>query len=116
MIESNFIQQVNRYFNYGYVNKPGKILSWIHPAIAMKFDAGKISECFKKLENNSSFVNNLDIHLPYYKTNNENLSKIFAHLQQFLKSEIKHAIVHGSLATGEEINYSDFDGLIIIKD
>ncbi len=33
-----------------------------------------------------------------------------------LRDDLVHAVVHGSLATGEEIPYSDFDGIVILKD
>ena len=40
------------------------------------------------------------------------MKKEIAEISQYLKL----AVVHGSYATGEEIAYSDFDGLIVISD
>jgi len=33
-----------------------------------------------------------------------------------MQDDLVQAVVHGSLATGEEIPYSDFDGIVILKD
>jgi predicted nucleotidyltransferase len=51
-----------------------------------------------------------------YNGSNPFVKKISGFLGSHLKEDLVCAAVHGSLATGEEIPFSDFDGLLILKD
>lgn len=46
----------------------------------------------------------------------ECVHKLIKYLESELKADLVDAFVHGSLATDEELNYSDFDALLIFKD
>lgn len=57
----------------------------------------------------------ISITIPPYSGNNPFVLEMKSALSE-LKNDLAYAFVHGSLATGEEVVYSDFDGLLIIKD
>jgi predicted nucleotidyltransferase len=50
-----------------------------------------------------------------YKGQNEHVHRMMSFLSEHLKDDLIGAYVHGSLGTGEEIAYSDFDALVILK-
>jgi hypothetical protein len=51
-----------------------------------------------------------------YSGANLHVQKMKTFMKRQLSGDLVAAYVHGSLATGEEIAYSDFDGLVILKD
>ena len=55
--------------------------------------------------------------VPCYQGKNESVLKLMAELNQtILKQYIHGAYLHGSLASEEEINYSDLDALVILSE
>lgn len=56
----------------------------------------------------------IKISIPPYTGTNQGVLDMKMALQD-LKKDLAYAFVHGSLAIGEEIAYSDFDGLIVLK-
>jgi hypothetical protein len=50
-----------------------------------------------------------------YKGNNRYVYEMIKYLEKNLKNDLYGAYLHGSLATYEECNYSDFDAVVIIK-
>ena len=56
----------------------------------------------------------IKISIPPYTGTNQGVLDMKLALQD-LKKDLAYAFVHGSLAIGEEIAYSDFDGLIVLK-
>jgi hypothetical protein len=56
------------------------------------------------------------IQIPPYDGPNPHVQKMMRFVGSQLSESVVGAYVHGSLATGEEIAYSDFDALVVIKD
>ncbi len=56
------------------------------------------------------------IHIPKYDGTNECAERIRISFRKASPSGVLCALVHGSVACGDEIPYSDFDGLVILKD
>ena len=56
----------------------------------------------------------MSIDFPAYTGKNEHIILLKNELQS-IRRHLAGAFVHGSFATGEEISYSDFDGLIILS-
>jgi len=84
--------------------------------LSMRFDADKIRTIYKESNRVKISKVNSEIVLPFYDGSNETVIAIGKYLKTSLQSEIAHAIIHGSIATDEILPYSDFDGLIILKD
>lgn len=109
---------INRYFNYGYTGRAGKIISVIAPEPARQQAAKKICHSFQAHSANTrQHPDSVSISytIPKFETGNQALSEISAYIKTNLEPYIHAAVVHGSVATGEIINYSDYDGLVVIK-
>tara|TARA_Y100001958_G_C21090547_1_gene443784 strand:+ start:96 stop:932 length:837 start_codon:yes stop_codon:yes gene_type:complete len=61
-------------------------------------------------------MKNVEISVPYYDHGLPLIDKIFQLIDKSFSHLFHSVIVHGSVATNEVISYSDFDGLLIIKD
>lgn len=105
---------LNRLINGGYLTPSGGMLSAFFPKYLFRRNARLISKLYRnsKTESNSA---ELAITIPPYSGKHPQLIEMMSALAE-IRNEIRLAVVHGSIATGEEIEYSDFDGLIIIAD
>lgn len=54
--------------------------------------------------------------IPAYNYDNSYVKKIKSLIEKKYDFLFKAVIIHGSLGTNEDINFSDFDGLLIVKD
>ena len=104
---------LNRYINGGYFTPSGGMLSAFSPKFLFHRNATVICKLYSG-HNFKSDSEQEDINIPAYSGSNEYLLKMNKALLA-LRPSLKAALVHGSFATGEEIAYSDFDGLIIIS-
>lgn len=104
---------LNRYINGGYFTPSGGMLSAFSPKFLFHRNATVICKLYSG-HNFKSDSEQEDINIPAYSGSNEYLLKMNKALMT-LRPSLKAALVHGSFATGEEITYSDFDGLIIIS-
>lgn len=116
MDETNFISHLNRFFNYGYSGKVDKLAACIDLSMALQMNASNISKRFKSFSPASDSNETVTLQLSVYDGKNEVVNKLGEYLSANIKDAISHAIIHGSVATGEENNYSDFDGLVVLKD
>jgi len=115
MQNRNFQSLLGKYFAGGWLTiTDGLISSFFHSFILQK-NASKVIEAFKleKITKGNEPIQTLSI--PAYDGNNEGVKLMVNSLKE-LEADVYAAFVHGSFATNEEINYSDFDGLIIIRD
>ncbi|REJ84079.1 MAG: nucleotidyltransferase domain-containing protein [Bacteroidetes bacterium] len=91
------------------------ILSLAHPLLPFKRHTREVIDEWKSLQSGELCGQEQEVVIPVYEGKNPHLLAIMSGLKS-LESELAGAYVHGSIALGEEIAYSDFDGLIIIKD
>ena len=90
------------------------MLSVFFPNSIFKRNAKMVSQLYQDISRHSSSELKA-IAIPKYAGSHPQIllmKKEIAEISQYLKL----AVVHGSYATGEEIAYSDFDGLIVISD
>jgi hypothetical protein len=94
--------------NYGYSGRNGFIrlllTGKVMPQLLMKEPGAQ-----------GQFDEKIPVRIEPYKGSNPHVKEISSYLQSNLESDLICALVHGSLATGEEIPFSDFDGLLILK-
>jgi len=55
------------------------------------------------------------VKVPLYAGTNPHVKSMIAFLKSHLRDDLFGAYLHGSLATGEEVPYSDFDALVIVR-
>lgn len=104
---------LNRYINGGYFTPSGGLLSVFTPNLLFHRNAKVISKLYSG-HNHVSSTGSEVIDIPAYSGSNPNLKQLSKELES-LKPSLKAALVHGSYATGDEVAYSDFDGLIIVS-
>ncbi len=104
---------LNRYINGGYFTPSGGMLSVFSSKFLFRRNSAVICRLYSG-HNVQSHSGQEVIDIPAYSGSNKYLVQMSKALSD-LKPALKGAMVHGSFATGEEIEYSDFDGLIIIS-
>lgn len=104
---------LNRYINGGSFTPSGGMLSVFFPKILFRRNAKLISKMYSK-KFVVSHLEEIKIDFPVYSGANKDLIEIKSQLMK-IRHHLTGAFVHGSYATGEEIPYSDFDGLIILN-
>ncbi len=113
--EQQFYKSINRYFNYGYVSRAGKLMAMVHPALAYSLESKNILNLFLNLEMPVRASVKTGIQLQFYSESNQSLVNLGQYLRNHIGTHIKHAVLHGSYATGEAIPYSDTDILLIVN-
>lgn len=105
-----------KFFNGAVFSKKDFIASIFSPSVPLKSRAQKI------INNHNRQIASLAIEgtkkimsVTRYVGNNPFVRKMMLHLEAYLGRDLLGAYVHGSLGTYEEIPYSDFDALAIIK-
>lgn len=104
---------LNRYINGGYFTPSGGMLSVFSPRLLFRRNSKVICKLYSG-HNFKSESAQESIDIPAYSGNNQYVIRMSKALN-VLRPSLKAVLVHGSFATGEEIAYSDFDGLIIIS-
>lgn len=113
----NSLQQINRYFNEGILNRGDRLLAEFSPSFIRRQNA-KLIQGFYRSDSNelSDSFSTLQINISPYQGRNSVVLKIIEYIRLHLSDNLCCAILHGSLADDTQIPYSDFDGLIILKD
>lgn len=104
---------LNRYINGGYFTPSGGMLSAFTPKFLFRRNAGIISKLYSSHFHQSK-SDSESIKISEYAGSNKLMNQMMNELS-LLKPVLKAALVHGSFATGEEVAYSDFDGLLILS-
>lgn len=115
MNQKFFLNTISRYFNTAALSPSDKILSAVSPAIPIFRNASKIKNAFDKSELPQNENNEAIFKIQKYAGKDNTALQIISYIQKYLSEDLELAIVHGSIATDEKINYSDFDGLVVIK-
>lgn len=108
-------QLLRRYLERKYIDRRDQLLASVFPALAANLRARKV---WNRLKNKTLYaehegtLNVIDIGV--YNGQNPATLSIQKFLRKFRHPAIRAAIVQGSIATGEEIAFSDFDGILLI--
>ncbi len=106
---------LGKYFDGGWLNISDGLISVLFPNFILEKNASKIMATFRQRDLSANAEHRQHLYIPIYDGNNLHVKSIMELLKS-VESDLVAAIVHGSIATNEMINYSDFDGLIIIRD
>ena len=109
---------LHRYFKDGCLSRNDVILSLLHPAFPFKRNAKRVISAFteyqKRCTNRSLPAESISIQV--YDGSNKHVLEMQRYLIRHLSHDLFGAYVHGSLGVGEEIPFSDFDALVILRD
>ncbi len=106
---------LNRYINGGYFSSAEGAVSSVTPGLMYFKNAGAVMSMFERRKDEMEQGESQVLNIPFYDGKNEFVREMIEALKP-LSPYIHSAYIHGSLATGEEIPYSDFDALIVFRD
>jgi hypothetical protein len=116
MVRTNYYSSLTKYVNTGCINKIDLISSGLLPSFPFNQNAAKLCGENKLFENkNNTNQKSVTVPIAIYNGNNSHVTEMMNFIDKNLKNDLYGAYVHGSLATGEEIKYSDFDGIAILS-
>jgi predicted nucleotidyltransferase len=105
----------DKYLQQGCLTKKDKLLSLISKNLPYQLNATVAANSFKSSEKKAGSAIQ-KVKVKPYTGNNHTVLKIKNYILSNLYNDLTGAYVHGSVATEELINYSDFDGLLIVKE
>lgn len=115
--QNAFRGRLGRFINGCAHTRTQKLLSVVSSSIACRAQAGPVIEHFRHYTSliPASGDSPARVHVDPYAGDNPHVLAMQSRLQSRLEEDLLGAYVHGSLGTGEEIKYSDFDALVILK-
>lgn len=114
MNDPSFLTMLARYFDGACFNRRDGLISVFFPGLVFSRNAVKLLNAFQGRVYSTQKAEVRNIHLNVYPGNHTGVLKMMNYLKPFEK-ELHSVVLHGSLASNEQIPYSDFDGLIIVR-
>lgn len=110
-----FHRKAGKYFNYGYLGRNDKIISLLNHNLCFSKNSSQVKKLWETYQLNFQPTGKFEIEIPVYNGSNPGVNEICSFLTHHLSDSLLMAVVHGSIASDEVINYSDFDGLVVVK-
>jgi len=88
----------------------------LSPGKVFRKNASLIKSYFEQVPSIDNAPTTIHASVDVYTGKNIFVGEMMKYLEENVQEDIVGAYVHGSFGTYEEINYSDFDGLVILKD
>jgi len=109
---------LDKYINQAALSRFEIFLSMISVKLIFQKRAKYLIQLYQNLFSSQKDEDskNIEIRVKLYGGRNFHVEKMRLFLNKYLENDLIGAYVHGSLATSEEVVYSDFDALVIIKD
>lgn len=117
-VQSKLHALLSNYVNHGVLSRGDRILSAFCTGLVFQKNARKMVETYTAFSDlgYEREASPLRIKIDLYEGGNQFVRRMIGLLASRVAEDLCGAYVHGSLGTGEEIPYSDFDTLVIIKD
>jgi len=117
IFQSVFHNDLTKYVNGGVLSRSDLYLSVFVPRVIFARYATAIIQKYIRFLNEMSTgtTSELHIRIDQYEGQNRHVRRMMNFLSEHLKDDLIGAYVHGSLGTYEEVAYSDFDALVILK-
>lgn len=117
-LQNAFHNDITTYFNGGVLSRSDLYHSAFIPWLPFARHAKAIIHKYERLLIEIPEGNNPTLHVRIepYKGENPHVHQMMSYLSEHLGEDLTGAYAHGSLGTYEEIAYSDFDALVILKD
>lgn len=116
MNQQHFLNLLGRYVNHGSINRMDVLLGYVSATAPFHRNASRLSSLHANVNSEQSAIIKKDIFLPKYAGTNSAVLRISDFLNTHVREYVKAVLLHGSLATNEEIAYSDVDALVILSD
>lgn len=110
-----FRRQLLDYLRCGQLTRSDKGLFFISPELVYRKNARTIVNYFNRLNWTPPPANEKQVVIKNYNGTNEIALKISEYLNETAGDQLLGAYVHGSIGNSEEVPYSDFDGIVILK-
>lgn len=112
-----FRRDLNKLVNGASVSQRGRLISHFFPIAPLRRQANILSRHYVDVYKTIPKETSSPVHLrvEHYSDQNPHVLEMVTFLSP-LKDDLLGAYVHGSLGTCDEIEYSDFDALVIIKE
>jgi hypothetical protein len=108
-------EDLTAYINNCALTRTGRIAGLVSRRLASLGHVSRLAERYREFSRTSGATTTVErISVKPYTGSNLNVMTMMKKLE-ILRHQLAGAYVHGSLATGEELPYSDFDGLVIIR-
>jgi len=116
-LQNDFRKALSSYINDGYVSKEDLVFALISPKIVFTRNAPLIIQKYHTFVESLSIPGNspLNLQVEIYRGPNPYVQRMMQYLASHLQEDLAGAYVHGSLGVYDEIPYSDFDALVILK-
>jgi hypothetical protein len=111
MSETN--KELKRFLENGYRDRRDRILHLINPALVRARHVHLFEQVKRETQQQLHF-DTTSATVPPYEGSNPVALAIASLFAKHTQASLMAALVHGSIATNEEVNYSDFDGILII--
>jgi len=108
---------LSRYVNGAVFSRSDLLRALLTPASVLRRHSGGIIRVLHAYREHllSSVTTEINLDVEVYRGKNPYVHRMMEYVEQHLKQDVIGAYVHGSLGTYEEIAYSDFDALVILK-
>jgi predicted nucleotidyltransferase len=117
MEQRSFQAELTTFCSGGIFSAGDLWLSLLSPRLPLKRHARRICDEYATLAGDPEDGPDVRrIRVGGYNGKNQYVKEMRDFLRRWLSGDLVAALVHGSLATGEETSYSDFDALAILKD
>lgn len=110
-----FNRELTRLVNGAVYSRSDYLTACLFPEIHTRKHARRIISRYKNLYLTGNVSSKVSLNVPVYTGNNEYVRNMMKQLS-VVEADIVGAYVHGSLGNYDEIQYSDFDALVILKD
>ncbi|MEX0968007.1 MAG: hypothetical protein WD077_12265 [Bacteroidia bacterium] len=116
MMEAATRKKLQKYINLQPSSPIEMAAAVVNPHLYFRIAARAISSLFRTNHPPALQGHSIPKSIDIYKGENPFVLEMMDFLLMHLQGELAGAYVHGSLGTSEEIAYSDFDALVILKD
>jgi len=115
--QNAFHRALSRYVNHGYLKRRDFPLALAVPGLARLKWAAFLVDQFQALQEVESLATDdpVSFRVPIYSGTNTHVCRMRDYLTRHLSQDLYGAYVHGALGSYEEISYSDFDALVILR-
>lgn len=122
--QADFSAAIFKLFDGGFLSNIKKLFYPLGSSSDIARDSDQVSKSFLKYKaalekipiENHQGGDQVDIKCEIYSGRCDAVCHLGNYLKDHLQDELVDAFVHGSLGSDEEVNYSDFDALLIFKD
>lgn len=115
--QENFIKHMTHYMNGAIFSRSDLIVSLLSPNFSIKKYSERIKNLFFQISTKMpKCIDNYSyLKINPYSCSNPHVLRMQKFIYKYLKDDLVGVCIHGSLGSYEEIPYSDFDALVIVK-